>query len=149
MTLYFHFAPILLAPGSVIEPGNFGRIIRLHGANHFLHRREMAYELVRQNLFPLLPSRLDCLFCFPTQQEANLCRAHIRGFADSVLYEVENTALNPHLAHMNAIQHYQLPTFNHNLIVDYWSGQQASTAPQGAIFREVLLPSAVKVLQKV
>jgi hypothetical protein len=85
MASYFHFAPIMLAPGSIIEPGNFGRIIRQRGAAHNLYRREMIFEAVRQQHFSSRPSRLDCLFCFPTQEEAELCRVHINGYADSVL----------------------------------------------------------------
>ena len=116
MNSYFHLAPILLAPGSIIEPGNFGRLIRLHGEAHPLYRREMAYEAVRQNSFHDRVSRLDCLFCFPTQQEAELCRAHIHGYADSILYEVESAEAEPHIADMNnALQHFELPAFDINL----------------------------------
>ena len=47
MAVYAHAAPILLASGSVIEPGNFGRIIRLQGESHTLFRREMTLQVVR------------------------------------------------------------------------------------------------------
>jgi hypothetical protein len=71
-------------PGSIIEPGNFGRIIKRYSAAHNLYRREMTYEAIRQQHFPWRPSRLDCLFGFPTEQEAELCRTHINGSADIV-----------------------------------------------------------------
>lgn len=139
----------MLAPGSIIEPGNFGRIIRCHGTAHNLYRREMTYEAIRQQHFPSRPSRLDCLFCFPTAEEAELCRAHINGYADSILYEVGSDEDNPHLADMNnGLQNYALPTFDVNVITYYWRGWQRSSDPQAVILREVLLQSAVTVLRR-
>ena len=150
MASYFHFSPILLAPGSVIEPGNFGRIIRLRGEADPLYRREMAYETLRDRLFSTHPSRLDCLFCFPTQQEAELCRAHIKGYAESVLYEVENAEVAPHIADMNgAVQHFALPKFDDKVITDYWRGWQPSPDHQAVILREVLLRSPVTVRRRI
>lgn len=149
-TSYFHFAPILLAPGSVIEPGNFGRLIRLHGEAHNLYRREMAYEAVRCQHFDFRPSRLDCLFCFPTLEEAQLCRANIKGYADSILYEVESAETEPHIADMNnALQNFMLPTFDLNLIAYYWRGWQRSPDPLAVVLREVLLRSPVTVLRRI
>ena len=150
MTTYFHFAPILLGEGSIIEPGNFGRVIRLRGAAHPLYRREMAYEQMREAAFPLLPSRLDCLFCFPTLQEAELCRGHIKGYGESVLYEVESIEINSHLADMNnAIQPWDLVVFDESLIAYYWRGWMRSPDPQAVILREVLLRSSVTVLRRI
>lgn len=149
MNCYFHFAPILLAPGSVIEQGNFGRVIRLRGTAHPLYRREMAYEALRQRHFPDRPSRLDCLFCFPTQQEADLCRAHIQGYAKSILYEIESAEANPHIADMNkAIQHFALPAFDDDVINYYWQGWKRSPEPQAVIMREVLLRSPITIRRR-
>lgn len=149
MASYFHFAPIMLAPGSIIEPGNFGRIIRRRGPAHNLYRREMAYEAIRQQHFPSRPSRLDCLFCFPTEGEAELCRAHINGYADSILYEVESDEVDPHLADMNsALQNFALPAFDNSVIAYYWRGWQRSPDPKAVILREVLLQSPVKVIRR-
>jgi hypothetical protein len=150
MTRYFHFAPILLGPGAVIEPGNFGRVVRLVGQTHPLYRRETAYEDFRLKQFVTRPSRLDCLFCFPTQQEAELCRAHLQGYASSVLYEVESDEADPHVADMNnALQHYGLAAFDEKLIAYYWQGWQRSPDPKAVILREVLLRSSVRVVRRV
>lgn len=139
----------MLAPGSVIEPGNFGRIIRQHGAAHNLYRREMAYETVRQQHFQSRPSRLDCLFCFPTEEEGQLCRAHINGYADSLLYEVQSSEANPHLADMNnGLLNFALPAFDNNVIAYYWRGWQRSPDPKAVILREVLLLLPVTVLRR-
>lgn len=101
MASYFHLAPILIAPGSVIEPGNFGRVIALRGEAHPLFRREMAYEDMRQKQFAHRPSRLNCLFGFLTLEEAELYRANIQGYKESVLYEVESVENGPHVADAN------------------------------------------------
>ena len=146
MISYFHSCPTLLASGSVIEPGNFGRIIKLQGETHPLYRREMAYECLRLRFFPNCPSHLDCLFCFPTQQEAELCRKNIQGYADSVLYKGENAEVAPHVADMNnAVQNFALSAFDDNIIAYYWRGWQRSPDPQAVILREVLLRSSVIV----
>ncbi len=124
MSMYFHFAPILLAPGSIIEPGNFGRIIRSQGESHPLYRREMEYEAMRLQMYPDRPSRFECLFCFPTLEEAEICRRHINGYQNSVLYEVESAEENLHIADANnAIQHFSLSTFDPNIIAYYWRGE--------------------------
>jgi hypothetical protein len=109
----------------------------------------MAYESLRQRLFPDRPSRLDSLFCFPTQQEADLCRAHIQGYADAILYEVESAEDNPHIADMNnAVQHFALPAFDDDVINYYWRGWQRSPNPQAVIMREVLLRSPVTIRRR-
>lgn len=86
MTL-FHVAPIPLGVGSVIEPGNFGRIIQYHPAGSFLAHREAIYELVRTNEFPDKPSRLSCIFLLPTEEEAITYQQSIA--IKDIAYEIE------------------------------------------------------------
>jgi hypothetical protein len=149
MRSWFHLAPNLLAPGSIIEPGNFGRVIALVGAGHQLYRREMAYEAIRASDFNDRPSRLACLFAFPTRQEAEMCCAQISGYATSVLYEVESLEEKPHLADATyALQHYAQPVFDPRLIRCYWQGWKPSPDPKVVALREVLLRSPVKVVRK-
>jgi len=150
MTSYFHLAPILLASKSVIEPGNFGRIIKLQGIAHPLYRREMAYEQVRQQSFCNRPSRLDCLFCLPTLEEAELYHTHIKGYESSILYEVESFENQPHIADANnAIQNCALPAFDLGIISYYWQGWSRSPDPRAVIMREVLLRQPVTVICKI
>ena len=150
MPTLFHFARELRTLGSIIEPGNFGRIIRQQGQAHALFRREMIYEAVRQGCFPHRPSRLECLFCFPTLEEAALCRAHINGYADSVLHEVKTEETDLFVADMNnGIQHYALEHFNFNTIAYYWNGWARSPDPEAAILREVLLRGPVQIVRRI
>jgi len=88
MTDYFHLSSALLAPGSIIEPGNWGRIIRAAGWQHSLALRETALELGRLAKFPNAPSRLECAFVFLTMNEAIDFRNAGTGFAMHCLYRV-------------------------------------------------------------
>jgi len=149
MSILFHFAREQRAAGSMIEPGNFGRIIRQSGPQHQLFQREMTYEAVRQTYFPHRPSRLDSLFCFPSLEEAALCRANIKGYENSVLHEVETNEPDLFVADMNnGIQHFALEAFAIGIIAYYWNGWVRSTDPKAAILREVLLREPVKVLRR-
>lgn len=148
MSILFHFAREQRAAGSIIQPGNFGLIIRQSGHQHQLFRREMTYEAVRQTYFPHRPSRLDSLFCFPTLDEATRCRAHIKGYENSVLHEVEANESDLFVADMNnGIQHFAREVFDLGIIAYYWNGWVRSTDPKAVILREVLLREPVKVLR--
>lgn len=140
---------MLLAPGSIIEPGNFGRIINLAGSMHQLYRREMAYEAIRIKGFEDRPSRLTCLFCFPTPQEADLCRKSINGYGTSILYEVANTETNSFIADMNnGLLHCSLQTFDEDKISYYWRGWGKSSDPNAIVLREVLLKDAATIIRR-
>ena len=93
MSTFFHSSPILLELGSVVLPGNFGRIIRLKGAEHPLYAREMALEGIRQAHYPDKPSRLDS--CFACTEE-KILRFYVEAMSKKtdhylwpVLFEVE------------------------------------------------------------
>ncbi|HZV61489.1 MAG TPA: hypothetical protein VFF75_03660 [Methylophilaceae bacterium] len=67
---YFHVAPIKLSKGSVIEPGNYGRIINQYvlnsgvPANGYTLARETLLESVRATKYVDKPSRLTSAFVF-------------------------------------------------------------------------------------
>lgn len=90
---YFHLAPNHLAAGSVIEPGNWGRIVRDHTVaadEAVLGRlyRELAFEHARKHMMPAAPSRLNCIFLFQTEQCARSFQDNQRNWR-GVLHEVE------------------------------------------------------------
>src|SRR5690348_13381532 len=85
----FHIAPIRLERGSIIQPGNWGRIVKAHGWNHPAAFREAILENVRTSRIPEKPSRLECVFCFKEVQDANLFLSqNLDGFRFSILYRV-------------------------------------------------------------
>lgn len=85
---HFHLAGPILAVGSVIKPGNWGRIIRGYGWSHTQAIKEMALENARVLRFPHRPSRLDSAFVFLTADEGRDFRQRIGGFTHHVLYRV-------------------------------------------------------------
>lgn len=84
----FHFNSTPLGPGSVILPGNWGRIIRLVGNKHREWSREQRLEQIRQTEFPFLPSRLECVFFFSSKAAADKYKA-LAGSPFLLMYEVE------------------------------------------------------------
>jgi hypothetical protein len=85
----FHFNSSLLAPGSIILPGNWGRIVRLLGSQHQEWAREDILETIRVAEFPMLPSRFDCIFYFATATEAEFFRSSRGTTNPLILYEIE------------------------------------------------------------
>jgi len=73
MNTFFHISPTILGVGSVILPGNFGRIVKLYNpssVNFDILTRETIFEQVRQQEFQDKPSRLDCLFLLESLEQA-------------------------------------------------------------------------------
>lgn len=95
---FFHIAPVPLGVGSIIEPGNWGRVMRFNPAASLTVSREAIYEMVRLAAFKDRPSRLNALFVCPTEQSA---RQYLETHARlGILYEVEllTPTCNMHVA---------------------------------------------------
>ncbi len=108
ITRYFHASPLPLEIGSVILPGNWGRIIRgytngqVDFANMWILFREQTFELVRRTEFPDKPSRLESAFLFLEEDEARQFRINNNRMYD-LLYEVEivDPGEKSHIGDMN------------------------------------------------
>lgn len=90
--ILFHLVHVRLAPGSVILPGNYGRLIRRIGWQHSNALREAVLENVRAAAFPDRPSRLSCVFCLPSEDSARVFQAENDGFPHHVLHRVRVVA---------------------------------------------------------
>jgi hypothetical protein len=154
----------ILAPGSIIEPGNWGRIIRTMGWRHDLAIREMALENARVLRFPHRPSRLDSVFVFLTADEARNFRSRIQAFGHHILYRVR-------LADPSAVSHITDNRFSgpqgalhHDWADMYWRdfdpsntvvpgidnwATAAANSPGGLICREMLTMSRLIVEERV
>ncbi|MET3518124.1 hypothetical protein ABIC63_005934 [Pseudacidovorax sp. 1753] len=121
MATLFHATSAYLAPDSVIEPGNYGRILRLYPhdqtnvGNGWRLATELAFEEKRVRCFPNLPSRLRSCFAFPDREAAAAARGRMATL--DVLYEVE-------LADPDAPQH----------VGDFDLISRCYTAAQGDLF---------------
>jgi hypothetical protein len=91
MPLY-HLAPLRLGAGSIIEPGNFGRLLgrympsekRAFG-NAWMLARELIFEQARPRQ---LPSRLSSCFALPTLRDMECYRKFVDPNFQQVLHEV-------------------------------------------------------------
>lgn len=86
--ILFHLSPQRLGAGSVILPGNYGRLLTVHGWPHAASHREAILEGIRVQSFAHLPSRLGCVFCFARVEDADTFRAEFDGFKHHALHRV-------------------------------------------------------------
>jgi hypothetical protein len=92
MPAIFHFAPLRLGAGSLIQPGNFGRIVKRYvvSANDALGGWRLARELIFESARPDgKPSRSSACFALPTRDDANKYRQFNDPNFIQVLHEVE------------------------------------------------------------
>ena len=61
---YFWRGALWLAPGEVVPPGNWGRVVLGYGMRHNLFYREYVYERIRAAEFAAMPSRMRSAFAF-------------------------------------------------------------------------------------
>ncbi|WP_225031761.1 hypothetical protein [Paraburkholderia sp. XV] len=154
MSSYFHLCSVQLSPGSVIEPGNWGRIIELYPQDANVHNAwrvaaEQVFEMTRLQLAPNAPSRLTSAFAFFSQADAEQQRAQMGWI--NMLYEVE-------LVDPNAAQHigvFALLTATYaldntrflpkarTLAVQYWTG----STPAGT--KELVTASPLRVVKRI
>jgi hypothetical protein len=151
MPTYYHSAPLLLAPGAVIQPGNWGRIINCYKANQapvqaWIMARELAFEVVRTESYPHLPSRLSCCFAFDSLDHANQYASEFSPW--NSLYEVElvNPSAPIHRGAFNLINHppatvEYLPVAIASARA-YWAGERIEVP-------EILTESPLRILSLV
>lgn len=157
---FYHYAPILLGQGSVIEPGNFGRICKLGSG---LNRREEFVETIREDYYPSKPSRLESIFLLPSIDDAYKYRRHqnmLNNQIDwNVLYKVEplEDITDYHLGCTGIFDKMlaRLSKTERDISIakDYWSGVTAelkySNGFVESFAKEVVLPMPVKVISKI
>jgi hypothetical protein len=89
MEEYFLLCSYILSTGSKVEPGNWGRMLKLYkpSMNVVNPYREQIYEKIRQQNFPNRPSRLECIFLCETEEEAKLFKERTGRIFD-LIYKV-------------------------------------------------------------
>ena len=145
-----------LGVDSIIEPGNFGRIITstavTFAANDGLLiagyvGRELMFELIRERSFPEKPSRLKAVFECPALRDAHAYAAATNVNNRQVLHEVE-TIDETAAVHTGALSHCDIPpgvqTTQHRAEL-YWSGTFGD--PSKGL--EMIVESAIRVVCQV
>jgi hypothetical protein len=146
-TTYFHCSPITLSPGSIIHPGNWGRVLHLYETNNPTQVqlnaiREALLELSRQAIAPNKPKRIESVFTLLNLGDAIAFRnKHQR---TSVIHEVVPVVENPntHLGDYEiAITPFQGQYFQQ--MFDFPRAYWTTTQPQ---FPEMLFDCEVRVV---
>ncbi|MCS3896413.1 hypothetical protein M2171_005546 [Bradyrhizobium japonicum USDA 38] len=149
---YFHCSSTMLEPGSIILPGNWGRIIRSTGWPHNLAFREAAFDYVREQEFPEKPSRLDSLFFFDDENEARFY-ANSDGRQHTMLpYEIEliDGGAQQHHADWRSIQP-TTPSIDLSWVKDYWTGQMLPPHQDSiwtAACREIIAITPARIIRR-
>jgi uncharacterized protein DUF2441 len=114
----------MLEPGSVILPGNWGRILNAAGWSHNQALRETVFEHVRLHEFPDKPSRLDALFFFDDENEARFYASSGGREFTMLPYEIElvNPDAPKHVSDWRGLQP-RTPLLDLSWVRDYWAGQ--------------------------
>lgn len=149
MKLY-HFCPVPLQVGSVILPGNWGRIIDqyLMPTNcNALVVRELLLENARLRICPDKPSRFNAVFCCVGEDSMNLLRQQ-RPLDICYRVEVCDESLPKFVgswAHVGAPEGNSTPMCVWGEIADnYWKADWHTKAPQTL---EMLSASSLKILE--
>jgi hypothetical protein len=158
LTTFFHSSPVLLSPGSIILPGNYGRIIRLIGPQHPLHARETVLENVRVQHFPEKPSRLESCFACTSEETS---RFYVRAMATKpggsatwpIQYEVEKVDADAveHRADFNVVEPLPgYPATMEEIAYRYWTASLWTNVVEapGIRLEEVVTPSPFRILRK-
>lgn len=125
---YFYSTSLPSEPGSIVKPGNWGRMLRLYtrqtSPDSWWLARELIYEQVRQDRFPDKPCRFESIFLCPSEQDIIDFKNNNRPF--DLPYEVKIIDETPsHIGDLTlpSIQ----PTDNYAVFVGramlYWKGE--------------------------
>lgn len=141
----FHLNSTPLAPGSIILPGNWGRIIKRFGWQHGRAIYETFLEEIRAKHYPALPSRLESSFFFDDVGEARFYRDIDQGRSMMLLYEVKILDSVPQ--HVTDWRHISpFGPLNADWAHAYWSGKFGSPHESGHACREVLSITRLEIV---
>lgn len=142
-----------LQSGSKVSAGNWGRVVRQYGTWHSSSARELALELVRQQVRPDAPSRLEAAFAFLHLEPTRVFRDQTR--PGDCIYRVHpvNPAPPYFVADMDIINQWiQLANQQNaprgwrelDLACGYWAG-----AGVDAPLAELLTLSDLEIVERV
>jgi hypothetical protein len=146
MELFYHCSPVILSEGSVIEKGNWGRILRLYNRNGVGDQlmREYVLENIRKEQFPEKPSRLDAIFVCPTEQDARDYMQNTQKNTE-VIYEVKVIDKSAALHYGDYGQVSPMENYLESIepcAIQYWKGNNINLP-------EVLIGSNIQVVRRV
>lgn len=148
MNTFYFCCSLPLAPGSIVNPGNWGRIIKLYSPqtspNAWLFVRELIFEQVRREFFPNKPSRFEAIFLCPDIISIQRFKNDNKRILDLV-YEVDiiDATAPRHIGDWSLCNMDN--SYNHSIFIDrarqYWAGNSVTNP-------EVCTTSSIKVLRE-
>ncbi|WP_439409771.1 DUF2441 domain-containing protein [Bradyrhizobium sp. DASA03076] len=135
---FYHLATVRLRAGSIIEAGNWGRLLRRYQnasnfgnifGNSWILAREAFFEIVRLEQFPNKPSRWQAAFCCMTAEDARGYQQKTDRPAANVLHRVElvDPEANFHVGPLNSLDWPPPDTsfvdVTRYYAMAYWGGQ--------------------------
>jgi len=147
----------MLDVGSVVLPGNYGRIINLLGKDHPLWNRERTLEQVRKQRYSAKPSRLTSTFSCVDIDVArfymNVPALQGKAALYSVLYEVEKVDVDAveHHADFNVVQPLAgRPETMSEIATKYWEASLWVTIAERPAIRceELVTPSPLRIIRE-
>ncbi|MCF1449970.1 DUF2441 domain-containing protein [Agrobacterium vitis] len=147
MPLY-HLAMFPLREGSIIEPGNFGRMLHLYKYatdNGWMVARELAFEMARLRVAPEAPSRLKACYALGSLEEARRYQDTNARFNVMIEVELSEPDAPQHWGYMQHFDGFVQQEFMPAVSIRadaYWSGV-------GTGDRELVTASGLRVLRMV
>jgi len=150
MSQYYYCYSLPLESGSVIKPGNWGRILKTYtpdSGNPWVIIRELIFEQIRQVDYPDKPSRLSSIFTCLDKTEIVKFRDNANRKLDLV-YEVElvDPSLPVHISDYTLANIHKQDTMEslvHRASI-YWQGDKNSTNNQ-----ELITESPIRIITEV
>ncbi|MGO7686258.1 DUF2441 domain-containing protein [Rhizobium ruizarguesonis] len=146
----FHVTQAYLENGSVVLPGNYGRIIRDAGQAHNLALRESILEHIRETEFQNLPSRLDVAYYLDNLHQAVTYMA-VENLVYLNVYEVERLEPSSPEARLDHRAVRPIGAVDFNWAQNYWAGQSYpvhSPLPAES-YRETFSTSRLQILRRI
>lgn len=91
MNNYYYLCSYPLEPGSVVLPGNWGRLLKNSNCSNIALNlaKEQTFENVRLKSYPSLPSRFEAIFLCESLDGARQFRQGSNRLWSDIIYEVE------------------------------------------------------------
>lgn len=148
----FHCTHLLLNSISIIEPGNWGRILSEIGATHPCWEREQILERIRAQLYPSKPSRLKSAFACESEKTIR-CYKSVHN-PQGLIYKVEvvDETLPTHTGDFNCVE--PLPRLNktmEEIAHHYWRYDLKTNVESwpGVVCSEFVTLSSLRVLEHI
>jgi hypothetical protein len=148
---FYHCTHLDLENGDIIQPGNWGRIIKQVGSSHPCWNREQVLEQVRLKFFSHKPSRLNATFCCERLDTIRCYKS--KNCPTGFLYEVEiiDAAAPWHKGDFNAVEPLARRSDSMTEIaLKYWRYSLKTNVEEwpGVECSEIVSASPLKVLRK-